>query len=48
MTHHPILYATRRNGCWGECQCGDWRLRTWTSVVGVHLEFGRHLLEVAR
>jgi len=46
--HHPWLYATRRHGCWGECQCGGWRSRTWTSVVGVHLEFGQHLLEVAR
>ena len=46
--YHPILYATRRHGCWGERQCGGWKSRTWTSVVGVELEFGQHLLEVAR
>jgi hypothetical protein len=42
--HHLWLYATRRHGCWGECQCGGWRSRTWTSSVGVELEFGRHLV----
>jgi hypothetical protein len=48
VTHHPILYSTGRYGCWGVCQCGGWRSRTWTSIVGVELDFGRHLLAVAR
>ena len=43
MRHHPILYATGRHGCWGGCICG-WKSRTWTTTVGVHLEFGRHLV----
>ncbi len=41
--HHPVLYRTGRYGCWGGCVCG-WEARTWTTVVGVHLEFGWHLL----
>jgi hypothetical protein len=46
--HHPWLYATGRHGCGGECQCGGRKSRTWTSIVGVHLEFGRHLVEASR
>jgi hypothetical protein len=46
--HHPELYATGRHGCWGACACGGWSSRRWSSVVGVHLEFGQHLLDRAR
>lgn len=44
MTHHPTLYRTGRHGCWASCCCG-WKSRTWTGVVGAHLDFGRHLIE---
>lgn len=46
--HEPILYRAGRWGSWGFCVCGSWRSRTWTTVVGVHLEFGSHLLVEAR
>lgn len=46
--HHPAIYATGRYGCWGECACGQWQSRAWTTISGVHLEFGEHLLAVNR
>lgn len=45
--HEPVMYRAGRHGSWGFCVCGGWQSCTWTGVVGVHLEFGRHLLEVA-
>jgi hypothetical protein len=42
--HEPMLYWAGRHGSWGECACGRWRSLTWSGVVGVHLEFGQHLL----
>lgn len=47
VIHHPTLYRTRRHGCWASCCCG-WTSRRWTSTVGAHLEFGTHLVAVAR
>jgi len=46
--HEPVLYRAGRYGAWGGCVCGAWHSRTWTTVVGVHLEFGRHLLDAHR
>lgn len=43
MKHHPTLCSTGRHGCWSTCSCG-WASRLWTSVVGAHLAFGRHLV----
>lgn len=42
-THHPTLYSTGRFGCWGLCRCG-WKSDVYTTVVGVHLAFGQHLI----
>jgi hypothetical protein len=44
--HHPILCRTSRDGCWAYCTCG-WISGTWTSTVGAHVDFGRHLVDTA-
>ena len=44
MSHHPTFYSGGRHGCWAICACG-WKSRTWTTTVGAHLEFGKHLIE---
>lgn len=44
--HEPQLYWSGRHGSWCFCACGGWRSRAWTTLVGAHLDFGRHLLEV--
>lgn len=46
--HEPVLYRAGRHGSWGFCVCRGWRSRTWTTVIGVHLDFGSHLLAVNR
>ncbi len=46
--HEPVLYWAGRHGSWGVCVCGGWRSQAWTGVIGVHLEFGRHLLVASR
>lgn len=48
MKHHPTLYRTGRHGCWAVCRCGWMGSSSWTTVVGAHLEFGRHLIGRAR
>jgi len=43
IKHHPHLMFAGRHGAWCSCPCG-WSSGTYFSVVGAHLEFGRHLL----
>lgn len=50
LRHHPTLYSTARYGCWSACSCG-WLSSHSTpggfrTVVGAHLAFGVHLVEV--
>lgn len=44
MKHHPTLLSTGRHGCWATCPCG-WHSATWRTVIGAHLDFGRHLVQ---
>lgn len=46
MSHHLTLYSAGRHGCWATCSCRAWSSGLWTTVVGAHLAFGRHLIGV--
>lgn len=48
MSHHPQLYATRRNGCWSTCSCGWHSVILYTSVTGAHIAFGQHLVRLVQ
>lgn len=45
--HEPLLFWSRY-GAWACCPCG-WTSdgQRWTTTVGAHLAFGRHLLHIA-
>lgn len=47
MKHHLTLYWTRLHGSWSSCSCG-WGSGNYTTKIGAHLAFGRHLVNTYR